>query len=163
MRASWSADLGRIARQRRRDLGWSQEELAAKAEVTRQWLTRFETDTGDPALSKVMRVLRELELHVDVAAEERAAVTRPRVTIPVYTPATVDKSPLAAAREQSALVAPRGEEPDEEAPSSASAATHDSMAGAMERLSRSQQRMRGQAQRPSGSRPVGGEDHEEAT
>ncbi|MFT2690149.1 helix-turn-helix transcriptional regulator [Clavibacter zhangzhiyongii] len=84
MRGSWPADLGRIARQRRVDLEWSQEELASKAEVTRQWLTRFETGKGDPSLSKVLRVLRELGLYLDVTPEERAASVRPRVTVPVY-------------------------------------------------------------------------------
>lgn len=162
MRASWSTDLGRIARQRRLDLGWSQEELAAKAEVTRQWLTRFETGKGDPTLSKVLRVLRELKLHVDVAAEERVAVTRPRTTIPVYKPASVDTSHLAAALEQFALVASRVKKPDEKALASALVAMQDTMAGAMERLSRSQQQMRGQGQLPSGSWSAHGEDHQEA-
>lgn len=162
MRASWSADLGRIARQRRLDLEWTQEELAAKAGVTRQWLTRFETDKGDPTLSKVLRVLRELELHLDVAAEERVAVTRPRMTIPVYEPVGVDASHLVAALERFALVASRVTKPDEKALASAVAAMHDTMAGAMERLSRSQQQMRAQGQLPSGARPARGEDHEEA-
>jgi transcriptional regulator with XRE-family HTH domain len=66
MLARWPEDLGNVARQRRQDLGLSQEELAGRAGVTRQWLTRFETAKGDAALSKVMRVLRELDLHLEI-------------------------------------------------------------------------------------------------
>ncbi|QOD44148.1 helix-turn-helix domain-containing protein [Clavibacter zhangzhiyongii] len=69
MLASWPEDLGNVARQRRQDLGLSQEELAHRSGVTRQWLTRFETAKGDAALSKVMRVLRELDLRLEVEAK----------------------------------------------------------------------------------------------
>lgn len=69
MLARWPEDLGNVARQRRQDLGLSQEELAQRAGVTRQWLTRFETAKGDAALSKVMRVLRELGLHLEIEAK----------------------------------------------------------------------------------------------
>ena len=161
MRGSWPADLGRIARQRRLDLEWSQEDLAGKAEVTRQWLTRFETGKGDPTLSKVLRVLRELKLHVDVAPEERVAVPRPRVTIPVYMPVNVDTSHLVAALEQFALAASRVKKPDAKALSSASTAMQALMSGALEQLSRSQRQMRGQGQLPSRSRPPRGDDRED--
>lgn len=69
MLARWPEDLGNVARQQRQDLGLSQEELARRADVTRQWLTRFETAKGDAALSKVMRVLRELDLHLEITAK----------------------------------------------------------------------------------------------
>ncbi|MFT2749590.1 helix-turn-helix transcriptional regulator [Clavibacter sp. Sh2036] len=161
MRASWPSDLGLVARQRRLDLAWSQEELAAKAEVTRQWLTRFETGKGDPTLSKVLRVLRELELHVHVTPEERAAPRRPRVTIPVYEPVVLDASDLLSALEHRSRPASRMKAPDGKAVSSTSTAMHAEMAGALERLSRSQQQMRGQGQLPSGTRPGRGEDRED--
>ncbi|MBF4618404.1 helix-turn-helix domain-containing protein [Clavibacter sp. VKM Ac-2873] len=69
MLARWPEDLGNVARQQRQDLGLSQEELARRAGVTRQWLTRFETAKGDAALSKVMRVLRELDLRLEITAK----------------------------------------------------------------------------------------------
>jgi transcriptional regulator with XRE-family HTH domain len=160
MRASWPADLGRVARQRRLDLGWSQDDLAAKAEVTRQWLTRFETGKGDPTLSKVLRVVRELKLHVDVAAEERVAVKRPGVTIPAYKPVSGDASDLLAALEQSSLAAPRRKKPNDKALSSAPTGVHATLAGALEQLSRSQQQMRGRGQLASDSGPAPGDDRE---
>ena len=161
MRGSWPADLGRIARQRRVDLEWSQEELASKAEVTRQWLTRFETGKGDPSLSKVLRVLRELRLYLDVTTEERAASVRPRVTVPVYKPIRVDTSNLLSTLEQLSRAASRVKKPDEKALSSALAGMQANMAGALEQLSRSQQQMRAQGQLPSGTGPASGEDRED--
>ncbi|MFT7710881.1 helix-turn-helix transcriptional regulator [Clavibacter tessellarius] len=161
MRASWSADLGRVARQRRVDLGWSQEELAGKSEVTRQWLTRFETGKGDPTLSKALRVLRELKLLVDVSPEERVAAERPQVTIPTYEPIGMDVFDRRAALERSAHAASHMEEPHEKALSSASTEMHTAMAGALERLSRSQQEMRGRGQLASDPVPAPGDDRED--
>jgi transcriptional regulator with XRE-family HTH domain len=161
MRGSWPADLGRVARQRRVDLEWSQEELASKAEVTRQWLTRFETGKGDPSLSKVLRVLRELRLHLDVTPEERAASALPRVTVPVYEPIHVNTSDLLSALEQRSRAASRVGKPDERALSSALATMRANTAGALEQLSRSQQQMRARGQLPSGSGPASGEDRED--
>ncbi|MET3769444.1 transcriptional regulator with XRE-family HTH domain [Marisediminicola sp. UYEF4] len=64
MRIRTVDDFGAVARLRRRELGHSQEELAKRAGVTRQWLVRFERDSSDVSLAKVFAVLRELNLIV---------------------------------------------------------------------------------------------------
>jgi transcriptional regulator with XRE-family HTH domain len=66
MLAPWPDDIGRLARQRRIDLDMSQGDLAERAGVTRQWLSRFEQAKADVSLAKALRVLRELGLVVDV-------------------------------------------------------------------------------------------------
>jgi|GEM_PF-617946 len=63
----WPEDIGRVARQRRIDLEISQDDLAERVGVTRQWISRFESAKSDASLSKVMNVLRELDLAVDVS------------------------------------------------------------------------------------------------
>lgn len=55
-------DFGAVARQRRRDLDLSQDALAKRAGVTRQWLVRFEQGNPDVSLSKVFAVVVELGL-----------------------------------------------------------------------------------------------------
>jgi transcriptional regulator with XRE-family HTH domain len=137
MRASWPDDLGRVARQRRLDLGWSQEGLAARADVTRQWLTRFETGKGDPSLSKVLRVLRELQLGVDIAPEDQLAKKRispaPALVIP-----KIDTSGLSAALAQFAQASARMKLPDP----AATEAFRAQMAATLERLAATQRQMR---------------------
>lgn len=68
MRVSNIEDIGVIARQRRQELHISQVDLASRAGVTRQWLTRFERGNPEVSLSKVFAVLRELDLKVRVDA-----------------------------------------------------------------------------------------------
>jgi transcriptional regulator with XRE-family HTH domain len=68
-------DFGAIARQRRRDLGLSQAQVAERAGVTRQWLVGFEKGNSEVSLSKAFAVLRELDLDVRAdAAEARATM-----------------------------------------------------------------------------------------
>lgn len=75
MHTPWPEDVGRIARQRRLDLGLSQDDLAERAHVTRQWISRFEQAKADVNLSKVMQVLRELDLTVDLAPRAAPAMS----------------------------------------------------------------------------------------
>jgi transcriptional regulator with XRE-family HTH domain len=66
MIATWPDDVGRVIRQRRIDLGLSQDDLAARAGVTRQLLSRLELANADVSLTRVLAILRELDLTVDV-------------------------------------------------------------------------------------------------
>jgi transcriptional regulator with XRE-family HTH domain len=66
LKTPWPEDFGRVARQRRLDLNLSQDDLAERAGVTRQWLSRFESAKADVSLSKALLVLRELDLDIDV-------------------------------------------------------------------------------------------------
>lgn len=52
-------------RQRRKELGLSQEELARKCGVSRQTVNAIENNKYDPTLSLAFRLARELELTVD--------------------------------------------------------------------------------------------------
>ncbi|MCS5714750.1 helix-turn-helix transcriptional regulator [Herbiconiux sp. CPCC 205716] len=78
MRIRSTDELGGVVRQRRRELALSQNELAERAEVTRQWLVRFERGNTEVSLSKVFAVLRELGLSVRVAAPPSPAAARTR-------------------------------------------------------------------------------------
>lgn len=67
-------DLGAVARDRRRELGMSQAALAERADVTRQWVVRFEQGASDVSFSRAVAVLRALNLDLRVdPAEARGA------------------------------------------------------------------------------------------
>ena len=65
-------DWGRLARDRRVGLGWSQAELAGHVGVTRQWVNRFESGAGTGAarLDAALRTLDLLGLVVDVRPDD---------------------------------------------------------------------------------------------
>ena len=52
-------------RERRRELGISQEELAKRCGVSRQTVNAIENNKYDPTLSLAFRLARELEITVD--------------------------------------------------------------------------------------------------
>ena len=59
-------DVAAVARGRRRDLGLSQAELAARAHVSRQWLSGFESGKPGAELRLVIRLLDTLGLRLMV-------------------------------------------------------------------------------------------------
>ncbi|MGV8882977.1 MAG: helix-turn-helix transcriptional regulator [Rhodoglobus sp.] len=71
MKIGNAEDIGRLARQRRIDLGLSQDDLASRAGVTRQWLSRFEQSKADVTLSKALAIMRELDLTIDVRPAQK--------------------------------------------------------------------------------------------
>lgn len=85
MRIRTPTDFGAIARQMRRDLKLSQNALAERSGVTRQWLVRFEKGGSEVALSKVFAVLAELDLVVRVDALRSGGDAIPRLLIPNMT------------------------------------------------------------------------------
>ena len=54
-----------IIRQRRKELGLSQEELAKRCGVSRQTVNAIENTKYDPTLSLAFKLPRELEIRVD--------------------------------------------------------------------------------------------------
>ena len=52
-------------RERRRELGISQEELAKRCGVSRQTVNAIENNKYDPTLSLAFRLARELEITMD--------------------------------------------------------------------------------------------------
>jgi HTH-type transcriptional regulator / antitoxin HipB len=70
-------DLAAVVRGRRRDLGLSQAELAARAGVSRKWIYQFEAGKPTAELGLILRVLDALGLVLDVTYDEQAAAGRP--------------------------------------------------------------------------------------
>jgi HTH-type transcriptional regulator/antitoxin HipB len=67
-RLSTARDIGALIRDRRQEAGLTQEQLAAKAQVGRQWLVAFESGAHDRAeIAKVLAVLAAVgvRLYVD--------------------------------------------------------------------------------------------------
>ncbi|MGM7667976.1 helix-turn-helix domain-containing protein [Microbacterium sp. A93] len=62
-----ASDFGALVAERREVLSLSQAELARRAGVTREWVVRLENGSTAVTLFRLMRVLRELGLVVDVS------------------------------------------------------------------------------------------------
>lgn len=67
MEISSLRDLAARARGRRRELGLSQSAVAARAHVSRQWISEFETGKATAEVGLVIRLLDALELRLTVA------------------------------------------------------------------------------------------------
>ena len=70
MRVRTVKDLAVAVRSRRKDLKWSQQQLADQAEVTRLWIVQLEGGKATAQIGLVLRTLRVLGLHLDAAVEE---------------------------------------------------------------------------------------------
>jgi HTH-type transcriptional regulator / antitoxin HipB len=62
MRVRTPKDIGLVIRERRRELGMDQAELARRVGVSRQWLVEIEGGKARAELGLVLRTLRELDL-----------------------------------------------------------------------------------------------------
>ena len=54
-----------IIRNRRKELGFSQDELAKKCDVSRQTINAIENNKYDPTLSLAFKLTKELHITVD--------------------------------------------------------------------------------------------------
>jgi HTH-type transcriptional regulator/antitoxin HipB len=79
MRARTPLDIGLTVRERRRELGLNQAELAAQVGVSRQWLVAVEKGKPRAELGLVMRLLNVLK--VDVWLGELPPVDDPYLRI----------------------------------------------------------------------------------
>ncbi|HTZ65539.1 MAG TPA: helix-turn-helix domain-containing protein [Solirubrobacteraceae bacterium] len=70
-------DLAAILRGRRRDLGLTQAELAARAGVSRKWIYQFEAGKPAAELRLILRALDALGLALEVTDQEQAAPGEP--------------------------------------------------------------------------------------
>lgn len=70
-RVTTARELGALMRERRRERGWSQQELATRLGVSRQWIVEVEKGKPRAELGLVLRALTALDLTVNV--EARAA------------------------------------------------------------------------------------------
>lgn len=107
MRVRSTEDLGAVVRDRRRALGLSQAEVAARADVTRQWVVRFEQGSSDVSLRKTLALLRALDLDLRTAAQPRndasntsqpvgVPITIPRIDVPRIDLSNVDWAKLSS-------------------------------------------------------------------
>jgi len=73
MQMATARDIGLTVRERRRALGLTQEQLAVRAGVGRQWLVEVERGKATAALGLVLRLFKALDLRL--SAEPRAKRT----------------------------------------------------------------------------------------
>lgn len=62
--SSW--DLGRAVRRGRQRRGWSQDQVAGRAGVSRQWIVALEGGKPRVELDAVLRTLAALDLAIDL-------------------------------------------------------------------------------------------------
>lgn len=70
MRIPKAQDLGLYLRERRRDLGKTQAEVAASARVSRRWLSDLEAGKATAEIGLVMKTLHALDLVLEVLPAE---------------------------------------------------------------------------------------------
>lgn len=71
MRIRSPRDIAAAVRGRRRDLDWSQSELAEKAGVSRKWISELEAGKARVELGLVLRVFDQLGLSIGVESTAR--------------------------------------------------------------------------------------------
>jgi HTH-type transcriptional regulator / antitoxin HipB len=69
-----------LARDRRLTLGLSQGALASRSGVSRKWVSDFELGKTSADLTLVLRLLKALDLRLQVVFPEEAADVGPRAT-----------------------------------------------------------------------------------
>ncbi len=67
-----STDLGRAIRDRRLELGYTQQQLAERVGVARQWIVKVENGKARAELDPLLRTLFQLDLELHVSPVERA-------------------------------------------------------------------------------------------
>jgi transcriptional regulator with XRE-family HTH domain len=65
--------IGSLIREMRLEKGWSQEDLAAAADIDRTYVSLLERFQRDPSLSVVMQLARALGIAPDIFMEKIAA------------------------------------------------------------------------------------------
>ncbi|GAA1864782.1 helix-turn-helix domain-containing protein [Myceligenerans crystallogenes] len=70
MQVQTLVDIGALVRGAREDAGLTQAELARRARVSREWLVRFEAGRTNPQLPRILAVLAQLDLVLEVVKEE---------------------------------------------------------------------------------------------
>lgn len=70
MRIASARDLGLYVRERRRDLGKNQTDLAAAAGVSRRWLSDLEAGKATAEIGLVLKTLHALDIVLDAQPAE---------------------------------------------------------------------------------------------
>ena len=66
-------EVGKRIRQRRKALNWTQEQLAAKARINKQYLSRIERGKQQPSLNTLEKIAKafESELQIDIPLKKK--------------------------------------------------------------------------------------------
>ncbi|MGO1591073.1 MAG: helix-turn-helix domain-containing protein [Ancrocorticia sp.] len=59
-------DIGAVMRERRKEKGWSQQDLAEAMGATRQWVISVENGSSRAQLDMVLTALKQLDLGINV-------------------------------------------------------------------------------------------------
>lgn len=59
-------ELGKQFRHRRRQLGWTQQQLAERVGVARQWIVRLERGNERAELAPILRTIFQLDLNLQL-------------------------------------------------------------------------------------------------
>jgi len=70
------SDLAAFARERRKQLGWTQADLASKIGVGREWVIKFEQGKPTVELGIAVRALRELKILIELHPESAESFPR---------------------------------------------------------------------------------------
>jgi len=76
MRVRIAEDIGRLIRQRRSDLGWTQQALAQRVGASRLWLLKVEQGKASAEVGLILKTFHALGLMIFIEEEEPQA-TRP--------------------------------------------------------------------------------------
>jgi HTH-type transcriptional regulator/antitoxin HipB len=76
MRIRTPADLGAVVRDRRKQLGLDQAELAARIGVSRQWVVGIEHGRSRAELGLVLRTLDDLGISLDTRSKDDGSTPR---------------------------------------------------------------------------------------
>lgn len=68
MRVTTAQEIGLAIRQRRRELGLSQQALADRVDVGRQWIVEIERGKPRAEIGLLLRTLDALALHISIAS-----------------------------------------------------------------------------------------------
>jgi y4mF family transcriptional regulator len=77
MRIKTVGTLGELVRDQRKQRGWSQTQLAEKAEVSRLWIGHLEKGKETVEFGLVLKTLRALELNLEAFLQSNTPVGRP--------------------------------------------------------------------------------------
>lgn len=73
-------NLGEKIKERRKQTGLSQEQLAERLNVSRQAITKWETNKGIPDIANLIAISDEFELSLDELIKDDVAVTKKIIT-----------------------------------------------------------------------------------
>lgn len=82
MKVTTAQEIGLAIRQRRQELGLSQQALADRVDVGRQWIVEIEQGKPRAEIGLLLRTLDVLALHVNIAPEGTSRETKGKHPLP---------------------------------------------------------------------------------